>query len=152
MSVDTGGDLFIYRRLPPSHWDPKTGRIETAAFRLRANETTLSVYHASRQTPRGVLHDCLDEQERKLQSEAEAVRAKAKAFFQAYGRTVESLVSNRWRVARLPASALTERGFRLDEPDDRGHQDVHGSQERFRECSRELRAMAAVLSQEECLA
>jgi hypothetical protein len=102
--------------------------------------------------PRGVLQHCLDEQERKLQSEDEAVRAKAEAFFQVYGRTVESLVSNRWRVARLPASALTERGFRLEEPDDRGHQDVHGSQERFRECSRELRAMAAVLSQEECLA
>jgi hypothetical protein len=150
--VAARGDDFIYRRLPPSHWDPKTGRIETSAFRLRPNESTLSVYRADRQTPRGVLLDCLKEQERKLQSEDEAVRARAEAFFQTYGTTVESLVANRWRVACLPVSALTERGFRLDEPDRRGHQDVHGTQERFRETSRELRALAVVLSPEECSA
>ena len=152
MPADAGREYFIYRRLPPSHWDPKTARLETAAFRLRSNEVTLSVYHADRQTPRGVLQECLDEQRRKLQSEDETVRVKAKAFFEAYGDTVESLVENRWRVARLPVSALVQRGFRLDEPDERGHQDVHGTQERFRECSRELRAAATVLSPEECLA
>jgi hypothetical protein len=151
MTARSQGDHFVYRRLHPFHWDSRRNRLETSAFRLRSNEATLSVYHADRQTPRGVLQICLDEEERKLHSTDETVRARAQAFFAEHGRTVESLVANGWRVARLPVASFLQRGFRVSEPDPIGHQDVFGVQERFRETSRELRDLAEILSVEECL-
>lgn len=142
----------IYRRITPTSWESGKGSLKTNVFRLRQQERSLSVYRADKQTPRGVLQICINDQERKLHSGDENERARAENFFRLYGTTVESLVENGWRVARLPLSTLADKGFTIDEPDENGHQNVSGAREEFERYSKELGGCADLLSAEQCLA
>jgi hypothetical protein len=101
------------------------------------------------QTPRGLLQHCLDDWREKLTSEVESARQSAAEYLQRYGQTVEELVHNGWRIARLPVSALTERGFTLDGPEPDGHQNVEGD---YALHSGELVRIAEILTEQECLA
>ena len=144
-SASRSSGHHVYRRVTPTSWDPRKNLAEPAAFKRRRNEASLSVFHAGRQTPRGVLQLCLDDQQRKLRSADPEEQARAANFLELYGTSVESLAESGWRVAVLPAAAFLERGFAMSPPDERGHQDVYGSYEDFARYSRELRMAARLL-------
>jgi hypothetical protein len=144
-------DQYVYRLLTPTAWEPRNNRLKSNVFRRRANEESLSAYRADRQTPRGALQCCIDAQQRLALSDDTGAREQAQNFITRYGTTVESLVEANWRVARLPISELTKRGFTVDEPDETGHVNVFGTFEDFARYSRELSGGAELLSAEECL-
>jgi hypothetical protein len=149
--LESPQEQWLYRRITPTSWDRRRGMPEPGAFKRRRAEQGLSVFRADRQTPRGVLQACIDDQEQKLQSADPEERARTASFTSQYGSTVESLIEAGWRVARIPVSAFTQRGFIPGEPDAAGHMEVSGEYEDFARYSRELRAAAELLPIEECL-
>lgn len=139
---------YVYRRIHPYNWDARKNRLKRGAFIPKVG-TQLSVFRTDWQTPRGLLQHCLDDWHQKLSSDDEATRQSAQENLRKFGETPEELVRNGWRVARLPVSALTERGFTLDGPEPDGHQNVAGEYGLY---SGQLVAIAEILTEEECLA
>ena len=138
----------VYRRIHPYHWDSRKNRLKRGAFVPRSG-TQLSVFRADLQTPRGLLQHCLNDWQQKLRSPDERAQQAAGENLRKYGDTVEKLVENGWRIAVLPVTAFTDRGFQLDGPEPDGHQNVTGDYGLY---SRDLVSIAEVLSNEECLA
>lgn len=141
------GAAHVYRRIPPNHWKPKTGERKPGAFIPREG-TSLSVFAADLQTPRGVLQHCIDDLRRKLTSTDPAQQERAASQLARHGDTVEQMVANGWRVLLVPRSAFTERGFTLTEPEADGHQNVVGEYLAYAE---QLAELSILLSPEECL-
>jgi hypothetical protein len=132
----------------PYNWDARKNRLKRGAFIPRAG-TRLSVFRADMQTPRGLLQHCLDDWRQKLASADDSARQSAAQNLQRYGDTVEELIRSGWRIAKLPVTAFTERGFTLDGPEPDGHQNVEGDYSLY---SGELIGIAEILTEQECLA
>lgn len=146
-SAERPWDEYVYRRIHPYNWDERRSRLKRGAFIPRAN-TQLSVFRADLQTPRGLLQHCIDDWRQKLTSDDESTRQSAAENLRQHGETPEQLVRNGWRIAELPVSALTERGFTLDGPEPDGHQNAAGDYALY---SGELIHLARILDEEECL-
>jgi hypothetical protein len=148
-------ELCLHRRVTPTSWEQKAGRAvcKPGVFTLRERDRGLSVYRADLVNPRAALQICINENLLKLASDDEDTRKRAAGFFALYGGdTVESFVQAGWRVARIPISAFTDRGFTLEPPDATGHLNVIGPREQFQRYSRELKLAGVILSKEDCLA
>jgi hypothetical protein len=145
--TDRSWSEYVYRRIHPYNWDARRSRLKRGAFIPRAN-TQLSVFRADFQTPWGLLQRCIDDWRQKLHSVDASLRGAAAENLRRYGETPEELVRNGWRVAELPATALTERGFTLDGPEPDGHQNAAGD---YALHSGELVGVARVLDEEESL-
>jgi hypothetical protein len=138
---------YVYRRIHPYNWDARRSKLKRGAFIPRAN-TQLSVFRADLRTPRGLLQQCIDDWRQKLTSDDESTQHSAAENLRHYGETPEQLVQNGWRIAELPVTALTERGFTLDGPEADGHQNVAGDYPLY---SGELIRIARILDEVECL-
>jgi hypothetical protein len=141
------GAEYVYRRVPRSYLRPGSNRPRPGAFKVREGKS-LSVFRADLRSPREVLQHGIDVAREMLNSDDENVRSAGEKQLSDYGETVEDWVRNGCRVARLPMSALTERGFTLDGPDDQGHQNVYGDYDLHKA---DLADIAEVLTEEECL-
>jgi hypothetical protein len=146
-SPDPPQTKYVYRRIHPCNWDSRNNRLKRGAFIPRAG-TQLSVFRADLQTPRGLLQHCIDDWQQKLATGDESTRQSGAENLQRYGATVEELLRNGCRIARLPVAAFTTRGFTLDGPEPNGHQNVAGEYALY---SGELIGVAEILTEQECL-
>ena len=125
-------------------------RVKPGAFKPRLGQR-LSVYRADLATPREVLQKQIDVWQQQLSSDVDELREKATKNLVEQGSTVEELVQNRWRVARIPISELTARGYIFDSvvvQGDRGHLNIEGDYDLYRN---ELSSLAHLVSVEGCL-
>jgi hypothetical protein len=139
---------YVYRRIHPHGWNARGNKPKESSFIARPG-TGLSVFRADLTSPRQVLQHALDVARALSTSPDEHVRQRGEKQLRDFGDTVETWVQNGWRVVRIPTTAFLERGFSLDEPDTRGHQNVYGDHVLH---SVDLVDIAEVLTDEECLA
>ncbi len=148
-------ESYVYRRVAPKQHD-KSGNVLPTLFELRTfDEVGLSVYDASITTPRQALQQIIESRQNQLASAGEEAADKIRKLL-VKNPDVESLVKDRWRVYKMPVSAIKAMGFSLGEPDASGHLNILGSDFQFKEQSADfselqITGQATLLSPEECL-
>jgi hypothetical protein len=139
-------ESYVYRRIPASYLRGKPPKPKPAAFKVKAGGS-LSVFLATRQSPRGVLQHGIEAAKQMAASADEAIRSRGEKQLSDYGSTVEEWVQNGCRVARLAIPEFTRRGFVVSEPEDDGHINVSGDHEAYMD---ELAEAAELLTPEQC--
>jgi hypothetical protein len=139
--------VFVLRRLKAEQWEET--EVLPGAFALRRNESGLSVFAEDKQTPHTLLQALLNSQHKKYRKNPE----KLNEWLQDNGATVEELVNNGWRVARVPLSAFPSDVFTFTtpKPDGDGHHEIIGTADDFDTYSVEIADKAILCTSEECL-
>jgi len=136
------GEAWVYRAVSPEAIDPISGDLNPLIFVLRANESELSVYAASVQTPRGVLQRIIDQLYEIYSAKPEPEQERYLAWMERKGTTVERRIELGWRVVRLLLSAFIERGFIIGDTAPDGHIGIYGTREQFESHARRFMQLA----------
>ena len=136
---------YVYRAIAPE-WIDKSGRITADAFTLRPAEDELSVYSSSFCGPREVLKRLIDPLLARLATKSGDDRAKYLEWIKRKGYTVEDRIALGWRVARLPLSAFSDRGFEASAVEPDGHIGIRGAREEFERFSDVWKDLAVLVS------
>lgn len=137
--------LFVYRTLPPHHYNARANLPKPTAFYLRPNEASLSVFAAGDATPRSLFQWYLNR--------VNADPSTAERKLRANGRTPEEMYQKGWRVAQVPVEIFEKLGLRVGLPrESDGHCDVDAeSRETFEEAAAALADASIVLDREATL-
>jgi hypothetical protein len=147
-SKDIQGPKYVYRRVPESYRDKKTGGLKPGVFKVRKGRK-LSVFDPTLSLPRDVLQNGIDVAKRMAASDDPDEKEQGDRQLRKYGATVEEWVANGCTVAAIAVSELTIRDLMLEELEPDGHRNVSG--EDFDLFMDELAEAAVILPNEECL-
>ena len=141
--------FYLLRRLSPTQWNHELNEPNDLAFRLRpVDKGGLSVYLEGVQTPRSVLQLMIDSQKTKAVKSPERVEK----WFELNGSSVEVLVNNFWRVARVPKSAFPSEQFTFTMPNlADGHLEILGTQEAFETYTDQILSQTLLCTLRECM-